>query len=129
MAKTYVKLGKKASSFRDQAMNITILPGQVVELNLKQMNSRKIKAALNGGHLVYTEAPSKPETKSTKTVEELYEEFNAMVEAGESEDKVLKTFTLDQFKQFAEIAGLEVEKNDTKKTIYEALTSEDEDEE
>lgn len=124
MAKTYVKLGKKASSFRDQASNVTILPGQVVGLDLKQMNSRKIKAALNGGHLVYAEAPAKQDPKPVKTVQELYEEFYEMVEGGEAEDKILKAFTLDQFKQLADLAGLEVEKNDTKKTIYEALISE-----
>lgn len=125
MAKIYVKLGKKASSFRDQASNITILPGQVVGLDVKQQNSKKIKAALSGGHLVYAEAPAKPEsTKVVKTAQEVYEDFSAMVEAGEPEATILKAFTLDQFKQLADLAGLEVEKSDTKKTLYEALIAE-----
>lgn len=128
MAKIYVALGKKASSFRDQSQNITILPGQVVELNLYQQNQPKIRAALNGGHLVMVANPKQaPEApKVVKTPEELHEEFFAMLEVEKDTNKIIKYFTLDQFKQIAELEGIEVEDKDTKKDIFEALTSEDE---
>lgn len=132
MAKMFVKLGKKANSFRDQSLNLTILPGQVVELNLYQQNSRKVRAALNGGHLIVTSDPKLADHSGTekhvKTPEELREEFMGMVEVESDVNKIIKYFTLDQFKQIAEIEGIEVEDGDTKKDIYEALVAtEDED--
>lgn len=125
MAKIFVKLGKKANSFRDQSLNLTILPGQVVELNLYQQNSRKVRAALNGGHLVVATDPKQqkgPETH-VKTPEELREEFFGMVEVEKDANKIIKYFTLDQFKQIAEIEEIEVEDGDTKKDIFDAIIS------
>ena len=126
MAKIYVTLGKKASSFRDQSQNITILPGQVVELNLYQQNQPKIRSALNGGHLIMVADPKQaPEGPKVKTPEELREEFFAMVEVEKDTNKIIKYFTLDQFKQIAELEGIEVDEKDTKKTIFEALIDEE----
>lgn len=124
MANIFVKLGKKANSFRDQSLNLTILPGQVVELNLYQQNSRKVRAALNGGHLVVTtDLKSKTEETHVKTPEELREEFFGMVEVEKDTNKIIKYFTLDQFKQIAELEEIEVEAGDTKKDIFEAIIS------
>lgn len=132
MANIFVKLGKKASSFRDQSLNLTILPGQVKELNLYQQNSRKVKAALNGGHLVITTDPKagheEEGAKVVKTPESLSEEFFGMVEVEKDVNKILRYFTAEQFKQIAEFNGIEVEEKDTKKDIYEALTSDDDEE-
>lgn len=129
----FVKLGKKASFFRDPNFDISIAPGEVVELNVRQLNSRRIHGALNGGYLVYTEDPSKatPGTKASKdkdkvekveiSLEDLQDSFQGMVKAGESMGKILKTFNLSDLKRLAEAADIEVEDSDTKKTIYEAL--------
>ena len=119
----FVKLGKKASFFRDSNLDISITPGEVVELNVKQLNSAKIRRALNGGHLVYTDDPRKAEDTAKKepTVEELVEAFTKMVINGDSKDKITKTFNLEELKALSKAADIELEPTDTKSTICDAL--------
>ena len=119
----FVKLGKKASFFRDSNLDISITPGEVVELNVKQLNSSKIRRALNGGHLVYTDDPRKAEDTAKKepTVEELVEAFTKMVINGDSKDKIMKTFNLEELKALSKAADIELEPTDTKSTICDAL--------
>ena len=119
----FVKLGKKASFFRDSNLDISITPGEVVELNVKQLNSAKIRRALNGGHLVYTDDPRKAEDTAKKepTVEELVEAFTKMVINGDSKDKIMKTFNLEELKALSKAADIELEPTDTKSTICDAL--------
>ena len=119
----FVKLGKKASFFRDSNLDISITPGEVVELNVKQLNSAKIRRALNGGHLVYTDDPRKAEDTAKKepTVEELVEAFTKMVINGDSKDKIMKTFNLEELKALSKAADIELEPADTKSTICDAL--------
>ena len=119
----FVKLGKKASFFRDSNLDISITTGEVVELNVKQLNSAKIRRALNGGHLVYTDDPRKAEDTAKKelTVEELVEAFAKMVINGDSKDKIMKTFNLEELKALSKAADIELEPTDTKSTICDAL--------
>ena len=119
----FVKLGKKASFFRDSNLDISITTGEVVELNVKQLNSPKIRRALNGGHLVYTEDPRKAEDTAKKelTLEELVEAFAKMVINGDSKDKIMKTFNLEELKALSKAADIELEPTDTKSTICDAL--------
>ena len=119
----FVKLGKKASFFRDSNLDISITPGEVVELNVKQLNSAKIRRALNGGHLVYTDDPRKAEDTAKKepTVEELVEAFTKMVINGDSKDKIMKTFNLEELKALSKAADIELEPTDTKSTICDDL--------
>lgn len=119
----FVKLGKKASFFRDSNLDISITTGEVVELNVKQLNSAKIRRALNGGHLVYTDDPRKAEDTAKKepTVEELVEAFTKMVINGDSKDKIMKTFNLEELKALSKAADIELESTDTKSTICDAL--------
>lgn len=49
--KTFVKLGEKAQSFSCPSSGIKVLPGQVVELSAKDLQSKKLKAAIKGNHL------------------------------------------------------------------------------
>lgn len=119
----FVKLGKKASFFRDSNLDISITTGEVVELNVKQLNSAKVRRALNGGHLVYTDDPRKAEDTAKKdpTVEELVEAFTKMVINGDSKDKIMKTFNLEELKALSKAADIELEPTDTKSTICDAL--------
>ena len=119
----FVKLGKKASFFRDSNLDISITTGEVVELNVKQLNSAKIRRALNGGHLVYTDDPRKAEDTAKKepTVEELVEAFTKMVINGDSKDKIMKTFNFEELKALSKAADIELEPTDTKSTICDAL--------
>ena len=119
----FVKLGKKASFFRDSNLDISITTGEVVELNVKQLNSAKVRRALNGGHLVYTDDPRKAEDTAKKdpTVEELVEAFTKMVINGDSKEKIMKTFNLEELKVLSKAADIELESTDTKSTICDAL--------
>ena len=119
----FVKLGKKASFFRDSNLDISIATGEVVELNVKQLNSAKVRRALNGGHLVYTDDPRKAEDTAKKdpTVEELVEAFTKMVINGDSKEKIMKTFNLEELKVLSKAADIELESTDTKSTICDAL--------
>ena len=124
MANMFVKLGDKAGIFRDQSLNLTIRKGEVVTINLYQQDSKKVQAALNGGHLVVTTDPKLKQETKVKTPEDLYEEFKGMLEVEKDTNKIIKYFTLDQFKSIASVANIEVEESDTKKSIFEALVSE-----
>lgn len=119
----YVKLGKKASSFRDAALNLTIRPGEVKKLVPHQQNSPRVRSALNGGYLIMVSEPKQvaPETTKSKTPEELKEEFMGMVETNVDAKKIEKYFKLDEFKTLAGVFDIELEEDDTKKSILEAL--------
>ena len=49
---TKVKVGSKAYIFHDQSTGITIKKGEIKELTPQQYNSKRIRSAINGGHLV-----------------------------------------------------------------------------
>lgn len=115
-----VTLGKKASIFHDAYLGITIRKDQVVDLKVNQMRSAKINRAINGGFLVrVTEEP---------VVKSPIEKFNSMVEAGMSKEKIKKAFSLDQLKEIARENDIELEDNDTKDSILEALLDSTEEE-
>ena len=50
-----VRLGKKAESFFDPTTRLQVLKGQVVTLERKHLKSKRVKSALAGGHLEYTD--------------------------------------------------------------------------
>lgn len=115
-----VTLGKKASIFHDAYLGITIRKDQVVDLKVNQMRSAKINRAINGGFLV--RVAEEPVVKSP------IEKFNSMVEAGMSKEKIKKAFSLDQLKEIARENDIELEDNDTKDSILEALLDSTEEE-
>lgn len=122
----FVKLGDKASFFRDPVYDITISPKEVVELNVKQLNSPKVKTALNGGHLVFTQDPKesvkKEESKKPViTDEELKEAFLDMVNKAESKKKIVNTFSKDELIRIASTFDLQAEDDDTKDTLFDAI--------
>lgn len=51
MAKTYYKLGEKASMFFDPSTGVILRPGEVLEFD-KPPKSKKFSIARNGGHVV-----------------------------------------------------------------------------
>ena len=51
----YVKLGELASFFHDPVSGLTVSKGDVVGITNAQASSKKIRLALNGGHLVLTD--------------------------------------------------------------------------
>lgn len=117
----YVTLGPKASFFRDSSYDLSIAPGEVVELNVMQLNSRKIRRALQGGHLVYTEKNKKEAEAPQYTTEELIESFDSLAVLKSPEKRISKNFTIEQLKEIAPSYGIEVDAEDTKATIIKAI--------
>lgn len=118
----YVKLGPKASFFRCSSLDVSVAPGDAVALNVRQLSHPQIRKALNGGHLVFAE-PEKKEAPKELTAEELKEAFLEMREAGETEKKILKSFSLADFTAIAGLYDIEVEAGDKKADVYNAIVS------
>lgn len=82
----YIKLGKKAESFYDPTSKTKVLKGRVVELNNSNKFSKRIQAALRGGHLEYaTEEEFSKASKGTQTTE-----AKTTSEVDITDEKVLK---------------------------------------
>ena len=118
----YVKLGPKANFFRCSSLDMSIAPGEVVGLNAKQMNHSMIRRALNGGHLVIVEKEQKEAPKEL-SAEDLRDSLLEMRAAGDSEKKILKSFSLDELIKISALYEIEVEEGDKKADVYAAIVS------
>lgn len=126
MANITVQLGDKASVFHDMKTGLTITKGKTVELTLVQQMNPKIKAALNGGHLVRVIGLPK-EVKGVEVKDNPEgdrEKFIELFNQGLDINKLSKNFNLAQLKGVAELFEIEVEEDDTKASIVEAIVSE-----
>ena len=119
----YVKLGPKASFFRCSSLDLSVAPGEVVGLNAKQMNHPTVRRALNGGHLVLTEKEKKEEAPKELSAEELKEAFLEMREAGDTDKKIQKNFSLAELTAIAGLYDIEVEPEDKKADVFKAIVA------
>lgn len=120
MAKRKVTIGNKAYSFHDQALGITICRGEVVELSSKQLSSKHISQALNGGHLRYVD-DSEIKKYTEEDVEKLDKKLVASIKKGVKPEKVSKDFSLEEAKLLAAKHDIEVEDSDTVDSIITAI--------
>ena len=118
---TKVAVGSKAYSFTDQALGISIVKGEVVELSAKQMTSKKIVVALNGGHLRIVQDGETVKKYNTADVEALDAKLLKLLASGKKVSKVAKDFTLEEAKLIAAKHEIQVEDSDTVETIFEAI--------
>lgn len=118
---TKVTVGNKAYSFTDQALGISIVKGEVVELSAKQMTSKKIVVALNGGHLRIVQDGETVKKYNTADVEALDAKLLKLLASGKKVAKVAKDFTLEEAKLIAAKHEIQVEDSDTVETIFEAI--------
>lgn len=118
---TKVTVGSKAYSFTDQALGISIVKGEVVELSAKQMTSKKIVVALNGGHLRIVQDGETVKKYNTSDVEALDAKLLKLLASGKKVSKVAKDFTLEEAKLIAAKHEIQVEDSDTVETIFEAI--------
>lgn len=114
----FVKLNPKANYFKDPITGFQILPKEVKELNV---TSPRITVAIQGGHLIYTEAPEQPKEQ---VGEELLEQFKTDLANGAEDAKLLKSYKRAQLEVIASQLDIEIEKDDTAKTILEAIKEE-----
>lgn len=118
---TKVTVGNKAYSFTDQALGISIVKGEVVELSAKQMTSKKIVVALNGGHLRIVQDGETVKKYNTADVEAIDAKLLKLLASGKKVAKVAKDFTLEEAKLIAAKHEIQVEDSDTVETIFEAI--------
>ena len=115
MATQKVALGSKAYSFHDQALGITIVRGEVIELTSRQLQSKHIKNAWNGGHLRFVDKYSNDD------LEKLDNKLIKALKKGTTVEKVAKDFSLEEAKLLASRHEIEVEASDTTNTIISAI--------
>lgn len=122
MANKYVKLGDHANVFHDAFTGITLCKGEVIELNERQVTTKRIRTALQSGHLVYTSADDKQDFFiETSEIEILSKKLVDLYNAGKDYKKTSEAFNLEQLKALAKVAEIEIEDTDTKATITQAL--------
>lgn len=118
---TKVTVGSKAYSFTDQALGISIVKGEVVELSAKQMTSKKVMTALNGGHLRIVQDGETVKKYNQADVEALDAKLLKALASGKKVTKIAKDFTLEEAKLIAAKHEIQVEDSDTVETIFEAI--------
>lgn len=124
---TKVTVGSKAYSFTDQALGISIVKGEIAELSAKQMTSKKVVVALNGGHLRVVQDGETVKKYDSAAVEALDEKLLKLLASGKKVSKVAKDFTLEEAKLIAAKHEIQVEDSDTVETIFEAIAEDTED--
>ena len=118
---TKVTVGSKAYSFTDQALGISIVKGEIAELSAKQMTSKKVVVALNGGHLRIVHDGETVKKYNDADVKALDEKLLKLLASGKKVAKVAKDFTLEEAKLIAAKHEIQVEDSDTVETIFEAI--------
>ena len=124
---TKVTVGSKAYSFTDQALGISIVKGEIAELSAKQMTSKKIVVALNGGHLRIVQDGETVKKYNDADVAALDDKLLKLLASGKKVSKVAKDFTLEEAKLIAAKHETQVEDSDTVETIFEAIAEDTED--
>ena len=129
MAKKYLALGPKANGFFDQTTGLTIAHGEKVEVDDRQLRSRRISMALNSGHLVFVQPDQKVEKNSEDDLKKLDKKLKAQFEKGVTLDKMIKDITMEQAKAIADLHEIEVDEKDTVKDIIAAVVEDFKEEE
>lgn len=125
----FITLGPKANGFFDQTTGITIARGEKVEINDRQMRSRRIAMALNSGHLIFAQPDQEVKKEKETDLQKLDKKLKAQYEKGVTLDKMTKDITMDQAKALAETHEIEVAEGDTVKDIIEAIVEDFKEEE
>lgn len=125
MAK-YITVGKRANIFHDPVSGITVCKGDIVEVSNRHLMSKRVKGAINAGHLIYVDKAAE-EAKADEGVntEALLQKFNSLSAKHDSDSaKIAKNFTLDELKELAKSLDIEPEDNDTKEDLVKAILEE-----
>ena len=125
MAK-YITVGKRANIFHDPTSGITVCKGDIVEVSNRHLMSKRVKGAINAGHLIYVDKAAE-EAKADEGVntEALLQKFNSRSVKHDSDSaKIAKNFTLDELKELAKSLDIEPEDNDTKEDLVKAILEE-----
>lgn len=125
----FISLGPKANGFFDQTTGLTIARGEKVEVNDRQLRSRRIAMALNSGHLIFVQPDQKVDKEKENDIQKLEKKLKAQYEKGVTLDKMTKDITMDQAKALADAHEIEIVEGDTVKDIIEAVVEDFKEEE
>lgn len=125
MAK-YITVGKRANIFHDPVSGITVCKGDIVEVSNRHLMSKRVKGAINAGHLIYVDkAAEEAKSEGGVNTEALLQKFNSLSAKHDSDSaKIAKNFTLDELKELAKSLDIEPEDNDTKEDLVKAILEE-----
>lgn len=125
MAK-YITVGKRANIFHDPVSGITVCKGDIVEVSNRHLMSKRVKGAINAGHLIYVDkAAEEAKSEGGVNTEVLLQKFNSLSAKHDSDSaKIAKNFTLDELKELAKSLDIEPEDNDTKEDLVKAILEE-----
>lgn len=125
MAK-YITVGKRANIFHDPVSGITVCKGDIVEVSNRHLMSKRVKGAINAGHLIYVDkAAEEAKVEEGVNTEALLQKFNSLSAKHDSDSaKIAKNFTLDELKELAKSLDIEPEDNDTKEDLVKAILEE-----
>ena len=123
MAK-YVKLGSKASVFHDPTTNTKVLPGQVVEVKGVSKFSKKITAAISGGHLENATEEEYHKYKGGGKVISNNDTTNWVEEWDDFDEESLKGLTKDKLVELANHLETELDEKELGKLNKQELVEE-----
>lgn len=121
----FVTVGSKAYSFHDPNTGITVIKGEVKEITPKQYNTKRIRLALNSGHLVLVAKEETISNINSADVEKLVKKFESQKKQALTIEKMVKSYTLSEAKVLAKEYEVETDDTDTVQTILEALLEDD----
>lgn len=121
----FITVGNKAYSFHDPNTGITVVKGEVKEITPKQYNTRRIRLALNTGHLVLVAREETVSNINSTDVEKLVKKFESQKKQAMTIEKMAKSYTLSEAKVLAKEYEVETDDTDTVQTILEALLEDD----
>lgn len=120
-----VTVGNLAYSFHDASTGITVSKGEVVALRSAQLNSPRIKQALNTGHLIYVHDDTTVQINTKEDIDKLSKRIKSQHKKGMTIEKIATGITLDQAKALANENEVTVEDTDTVVDILKAILEEE----
>ncbi len=117
-----ITLGEKASVFHDPYTGVTLKPGDVVDVTGAQMRAPKIRAALNGGHLVLFTGTKEKEEKVDK--EAAVSKFKELMAKKADAKALKKALSMGEIKAIAESMDITPEDGDTKEVLLTVILEE-----
>ena len=120
-----VTVGSLAYSFHDASTGITVSRGEVVPLRSSQLNSPRIKQALNTGHLIYVHEGVQVPVNTQEDIDKLSKRIKSQHKKGMTIEKIATGITLDQAKALANENEVTVEDTDTVVDILTAILEEE----
>lgn len=116
-----ITLGPNAYSFHDQSTGITLAKGEVKTITPAQFSNRRIRKAINSGHLQIVMDVKEPKKYTDKEIERLNTKLKKFFDKGVEPAKTVKSFSLEELNLIAKFNDIEPDNDDTNITLVEAI--------